>query len=198
MRATPSDRSHHQRFSPTSGVGAGWFGVALSVAAVVTTLVPDPSRGGVRFALGAALFGVLAWCFMLRPRVVIGPRVLELRNAFSSWHVPLVAVREVSVRAITRVHTEERRYDGVAVGRPMRAMVRPRMRPGDVGDVVVPSRDQLDSDMIADLVTDQILLAAQRARSEGHEPGRPARTWALPELAVLALLGLGLALSYVL
>jgi hypothetical protein len=74
-------------------------------------------------------------------------------------------------------------------------MVRPRMRPGDVGDVVVPPRDQLDSDMVADLVTDQILIAADRARAEGHEPDRPARTWAVPELAVLALLAVGLVLS---
>lgn len=196
MRATSTDRAGHHRFPPTSGVAAGWIGVALSVAAVVTALVSDPSRNGVRFAFAAGAFGVLVWCFMLRPRVVIGPRLLELRNAFSSWHVPLVEVRRVSVRAITRVYTEERRFDGVAVGRPVRAMIRPQVRPGDVADIVA-SRDQLDSDLVADFVTDQILIAADRARAEDQGSVAAVRTWALLELAALGLLLSGLVLSFV-
>lgn len=197
MRATPTDLEGHHRFSPTSGTAAGWVGVTLSVAAVVTALVSDPSRNGVRFALAAGIFGLLIWCFMLRPRVVIGPRALELRNAFSSWHVPLVEVRRVSVRAITRVYTEERRFDGVAVGRPVRAMIRPQVRPGDVADVVA-SRDQLDSDLVADFVTDQILIAADRARAEEHEPAASVRTWARGELVALGLLLTGLVLTLLL
>lgn len=197
MRATSADRTGQHRFPPTSGVVAGWIGVALAVAGVTTALVSDPSRNGVRFALAAGAFGVLVWCNMLRPRVVIGPRVLELRNAYSSWHVPLRAVRRVAVRAITRVYTEERAFNAVAVGRPVRAMIRPQVRPGDVSDIVA-SRDQLDSDLVADFVTDQILIAADRARSEGQEPGAVTRTWAVPELGALALLLVGLFLSFVL
>jgi hypothetical protein len=177
-------------------VVTGWIGVALSAAAVATALISDPSRLGVQYALGAGVFGVLMWCFMLRPRVAIGPQVLELRNAFSSWHVPLVEVRRVAVRAITRVYTEERRFDGVAVGRPIRAMIRPRVGPGEIADVD-PSRDQLDSDLVADFVTDQILIAADRARAEGHEPVAAVRAWALPELVALGLLLAGLVLSFV-
>lgn len=197
MRATSTDRADQHRFPPTSGVAAGWIGVALSVAAVATALISDPSRNGVRFALAAALFGGLVWCFMLRPRVVIGPQVLELRNAFSSWHVPLVEVRRVSVRAITRVYTEERQFNGVAVGRPVRAIIRPQVRPGDVTDIVA-SRDQLDSDLVADFVTDQILIAADRARAEAHVPVAASRSWALLELVALGLLLAGLVLSLVL
>lgn len=197
MRATPTDGAGHQRFPPTSGVATGWVGVTLSAAAVTTALITDPSRIGVRYALGAGVFGVLMWCFMLRPRVAIGPQVLELRNAFSSWHVPLVEVRRVAVRAITRVYTEDRRFDGVAVGRPVRAMVRSRVRPGDIPDLVA-SRDQLDSDLVADFVTDQILIAADRARDEGHQPVAAVRTWALPELVALGLLSAGLVLSFLL
>jgi hypothetical protein len=177
-----------------------------------SVLLGDRTLGGARFALSAAIFGLLVHCFMLRPRLVIRRSDLELRNPFASWHVPLAGVRKVVVRAVTRVYTDERRFDGVAVGRPVRSMMRGkqvRQRsvgvPGlgasrfteDATATQVP-RGQLSADMVADFVVEQILAAADRARAADEPAGTPTRTWAWPELAVLAALVASLAVTLLL
>ena len=213
MSASAADPDSVRSFRPTSGTAVGWTGVALATVGLVTALVGDHTLGGARFALAAATFGLLVHCFMLRPRLVIGRTDLELRNPFASWHVPLAGVRRVVVRAVTRVYTDDdRRYDGVAVGRPVRSMVRGKH--GRQASVGVPGlgasritedasatrvpRGQLDSDMVADFVVEQILLAADRAR-EASEPVRtPTRSWAWPELSVLTALVVALVVSLLL
>jgi hypothetical protein len=198
-----------RRFTPTSGTASGWVGVTLAGLAVVLALLGDHSVRGVRFALAAAVFGLLVWCFMLRPRLVIGPSVVELRNPFNSWHVPLASVRKVSVRAVTRVHTDDRRYDGVAVGRPVRSLMRARparqqtiglpglggVRLPDDPDAARVPKGQLDADMVADFVVEHILLSADRARSTPDEPPAPRRSWAWPEIVMIAVLVAGLLVS---
>lgn len=199
-------------FRPTSGTGLGWTGMVLAAAAIVDVLVGGHGLGGARFAFGAAIFGVLVWCFMLRPRLVIGAADLELRNPFLSWHVPLVTVRRVAVRAVTRVWTDDRRFDGVAVGRPARSLryARPVARdtiglPGLGGRRVTapaeatrPQKGQLDPDMTADFVVEQILFAADQARERAQPSGTPTRSWAWPELAALSVLVVGLVVSLLL
>jgi hypothetical protein len=206
-----------RRFAPTSGTGAGWCGLALAAFALVVVLGDDRSLASIRFALAVAIFGLLVWCYMLRPRIVIGSVEVELRNAFSSWHVPLADVRRVAVRAVTRVYTDDARFDGVAVGRPVRSLRGGRTstkRPvGLAGmgatftmdDNATPKRPQgtLDADGVADFVTEQLLLAADRARSEtrddgvhdGAHDGAPHRSWARFELAGLVLLVAGLVVT---
>jgi hypothetical protein len=202
-------RGDARRFTPTSGTAAGWAGIVIAVFVLVVVLSDDRSVGSFRFSFVVGLFGLLVWCYMLRPRVVIGTSEVELRNAFSSWHVPLAEVRRVSVRAVTRVHTDERRFDGVAVGRPVRSLrpgrterKRPVGLPGlgatyAMNNDPTPTRpsSDLDADGVADFVTEQILLAADRARAE-HAAGRAARrSWASLELVALVLLVGGLAVS---
>jgi hypothetical protein len=208
-----ADRGGDRRFTPTSGTAMGWLGVGVAAVVLVVVLVEDQSLSAVRFSLAVAISGLLVWCYLLRPRVVIGSDELELRNAFSSWHVPLADIRRVRVRAITSVHTDERRYDGVAIGRPVRAIRRGRSvktshRVGFPGfgsavleepnpDPAARTGASLGADQIADLVTEQILTAADAARAVGSEPGAtgvPARrTWAVPELAALGVLGTAFA-----
>jgi hypothetical protein len=204
--AGPSD---DRRYKPTSGIISGWLGVGLAAVVVISVLLDDHSTTGVRVAFLAAVCGLLVWCFMLRPRLMIGSTEVELRNAFMSWHVPLASVRRVAVRAVTRVHTDERRYDGVAVGRPVRSLMRARPQrqrsigvPGlggrrmneDVDAARIP-KGQLDADMVADLVVEQILTLADRARESGQQPGKPRRSWAWVELTLLVLLVAGLVVS---
>ncbi|RNM13525.1 hypothetical protein EFL26_10955 [Nocardioides pocheonensis] len=199
-------------FRPTSGTALGWTGVVLAAASVVDVLVDGHGLGGVRFGLGAAIFGLLVWCFMLRPRLVIRSADLELRNPFLSWHVPLVTVRRVAVRAVTRVWTDDRRFDGVAVGRPARSLrhARPSTRdtiglPGLGGsristpvEATRPQKGQLDPDMTADFVVEQILFAADQARERSQPSGTPTRSWAWPELGLLLVLVVGLVVSLLL
>jgi hypothetical protein len=209
VSASAADPHPDRLFRPTSGTAVGWTGVVLASIGLVAALVDDHTLGGARFALAAAIFGLLVYCFMLRPRLVIGRSHLELRNPFGSWHVPLAGVRKVVVRAVTRVYTDDRRFDGVAVGRPVRSMVRGKH--GRQASVGVPGlgatritedptatrapRGQLDTDMVADLVVEQILLAADRAREAAEPTGTPTRSWAWPELTALAVLVVALVVS---
>jgi hypothetical protein len=195
-------RGDERRFTPTSGTVVGWSGIAVVCGVLVFILVDDRSVVSVRFALAVAMFGVLVWCYMLRPRLVIGPAEVELRNAFSSWFVPLADVRRVAVRTITRIYTDERHYDAVAVGRPVRSMRggrsggrgafrMPGLNPSfTIEDTPVLKRPQatLNADGVADFVTEQILHAADEARDTSQGGGSAHRSWALPELGGLALL----------
>jgi hypothetical protein len=201
-------RGDERRFTPTSGTVIGWSGIAVVCGVLVFILVDDRSVVSIRFALAAAMFGVLVWCYMLRPRLVIGTVEVELRNAFSSWFVPLADVRRVAVRTITRIYTDERHYDAVAVGRPVRSM---RGRSGGRGAFRMPGlnpsfsiedtpalkRPQatLNADGVADFVTEQILHSADEARATSQGGGSPHRTWAWPELGSLALLAVAFAVS---
>src|SRR4051794_15871689 len=209
MGTSAEAEGDERRFTPTSGTFSGWLGVFLAGAAVVSVLVGDRTVRGGRFALVAAIFGGLVWCFVLRPRVVIGRSVIELRNPFFSWHVPLARVDKVSVRAVPWVHPDERRYDGVAVGRPVRSLMRARPTrqqtfglpglggarlPEDPNASRVP-KGNLTADMVADFVTEQILLAADRARESTEAPPEPRRSWAWPEIGAIGVLGLALLVS---
>jgi hypothetical protein len=197
-------RDDGQTFTPSSGAGAGWTGVVIVVIALVAVVLDDRTLGGARIAVVAAIFGLLVWCYMLRPRVVIGSSELELRNPFTSWHVPLAAIRKVAVRAVTLVYTDDRRFDGVAVGRPVRTLVRGRTVPqrslgvpgfganriSEGADASRQPKGQLDPNTYADFLTEQVLAHAERARESApeSEPGAARRSWAWPELAGLAVL----------
>lgn len=173
--------TEQQSYGPTSGTVAGWIGIVLAAVVVGVLLVNERSEGGLRAALAIALVGVVVWCYLLRPRILIRPATVVLRNAFSDWEVPLSAVQEVSVRTVTGVYTAERRYDGIAVGRTVRSILR--------------SQGKGSGDETADLVTGQIMRAAARARESGEPAGTPVRTPARPELVVAGVLAAALLVS---
>jgi len=213
VSATPADRGAERRFTPNTGTFSGWLGVGLAAVVFVAVVVDDHTLRGSRIALATLIFGLLVWCFMLRPRIVIGSTVLELRNPFTSWHLPLAAVRRVAVRAVTRVWTDDEQFfDGVAVGRPVRSLVRGRpaqsryVGPPGLGgtrmdDGAPPARTpkgQLDADTVADFVGEQILLHADRAREDGGPSGTPRRTWAWWEISALVVLVVALVVTFVL
>ena len=207
MKASRQPGDDHV-YTPTSGTVSGWIGLVIAGAFLVAVLAGDRSVGGARYAFAALIFALLLWCYMLRPRVVVGGSDVELRNPFSSWHVPLVDVRSVEVRAVTMVTTDARRYDGVAVGRPARTLLRGgqqrarfmstpgrTMRLPNEPEATRLQRGQLDANAVADLVVEQVLFAAGQARERG-ETSRPAtRTWAALELAGLVALAVALVVT---
>ena len=198
-----------QRYGPTTGTFTGWLGLAMCVAGTVALLM-DPEVASVRFALIFAAVGLLDWCYMLRPRIIVRePATLLLRNAFSTWTVPLAAITVVRVKAITRVEVGDQAYDGIAVGRRIKAMVRgiqPRRGDGfaDAGRALgdpprgaEPKHPVASSpEAIADLMTEQILAASVRAKETGQPTGPGIRSWAWPELALLAGLLIGIAVTF--
>jgi hypothetical protein len=201
-----------QRYGPTSGAITGALGVVGCLVVAVGLPFAQHDVLTARWALGAGAGAVLIWSFMLRPRIIVHPETLELRNPLSSWLVPLAGVEAVQVRAVTRIRTVSGgTYDAVAVGRPIRSLTgrtprRSVLGVGGFGGRVDLAPDPPPAspryrrtegpDAIADLMTEQILAAAARAKDAGFADGPARRPWALPELVLMATMLLALALTW--
>lgn len=197
-----STPSLEQRFGPTSGMVIGWIGIASGLALAVWLLVAGRGVADVRAAIVLLVFVLLCWCFLARPRVVIGASDVELRNALSSWHVPLASVEDVQVRQATMVVTDERSYVGIGVGHPMRKLVRGDRAPasgpesvgGPSGGKAAPSAPGQTAEVPA-FMTARVLEAAAHARSAGSGAAPVRRTWARVELAGFGVLVVALVVS---
>jgi hypothetical protein len=113
-------------FPPTSGTFTGVSGMLLALGGLVWVVLDVHTLGGLRLALGFALFGLFAYAFMVRPRIRVRSGVLFLVNPLEDVQIPLPLVDRVTVRSATHVFVGQKRYVGVAVGRKVREMVRPR------------------------------------------------------------------------
>lgn len=203
-----------QRFGPTSGLITGTLGLLGCAVAMVAVLVDDVSTGSIRVALGIGTVGVLVWAYLLRPRIIVeSGGTLLLRNAFADWRVPLAGIKVVGVRAVTTVKTADGgRYEGVAVGRKIRSMVRgDRPSPGGgflrLGGVLGPGAAPVPEPpaprptrpterALPDFVTEQVLNAAGRARDLGIPDGPAQRLYAVPELVAFGLFLAAFAVSF--
>jgi hypothetical protein len=188
-------------FGPTTGVVTGWLGLVIVAAVVVVTLVQDRSVVGLRIVLGALLCGIVLWCYLLRPRLVLEHDRLELRNAFSTTTIPWLRVGEVLVRTVTRVYVGEKAYVGVAVGHSARSMMKAarKQRRALTGEPRV-SRHAVDQPLPT-LIEDAIRDRARRAHemaTDDADRGDVTRRWALPELVATVVLALAFAASFVL
>lgn len=201
-----SDSIPEQRFGPTSGVVSGVAGLLVCAAVIGLAVADGLGTISVRVVLGALAGAVLVWAFMLRPRIVIeqGGRTLLLRNAFVDRRVPLAAVKVVGVRAVTRIETEDARFDCVAVGRPLRKAVRRGAGPfgtlqGQWGSTPQSAHDvprQITEMSTHDLMTEQVLYAADQARMHGYPDAPVERKPAVPELVLLGVFLVALAVSF--
>jgi len=183
-----------RRYGPTSGTVTGIVGLVVCALVIGLVAAGDLTSGSVRVALGAAGAAVLVWAYLLRPRIVLeaGGATLVLRNPLSTWRLPLDSVRVVGVRAVTTVKTDDARYDAVAVGYPVRKLVRDA-RPGarNHDDVLRVVRHDEQT-----VMTEAILAAAERARLL-RVAGQPAaRSYAVVEIALLALAVVGFVATY--
>ncbi|MFL6155781.1 MAG: hypothetical protein ACJ72D_06820 [Marmoricola sp.] len=195
-----ANASTEQRYGPTSGTLSGWAGLVLCALLVVAFSVSHFDAVSVRWILVVLAVAVLIWSMMLRPVIIVRGATVVLRNPFSSWLVPLAAIEVVAVRAVTRIEAGGQGYNAVAVGRRVRKMVG-RESAGRITDLgssggrlstpPEPKTNRIDAstpERLADLMTDQILAAADDARRSGQQPGPVERVWAWPELGALAAL----------
>lgn len=201
-----SETSPVQRYGPTSGTITGVIGLVCCAFVAVAALAGGVSTTSLQVALGALALGVLAWAFLLKPRIIVeeGERMLLLlRNPLVSHRVPLAAVKVVGVRTVTTVKTEDERFDAVAVGYPLRKIVRGNVaRPAHptpglgIPHAPLPAEPRHDrkqhhgSQDIQMLMTDRILAAAERARASGQPAGAAERRYAVAEIGLLAVLGI--------
>jgi hypothetical protein len=204
-----SDPLPEQRYGPTSGGISGVLGLVVSAVLIASSFAGGITLAGVRFGLAAALGGVLVWAYLLRPRIVIesGGHTLLLRNPFVDIRIPIATVRVVAVKAVTSVTTEdERRYDAVAVGYSVRNIVRGQRTVARIVDRPIglgmseptqrPAAAHLPDQPVQQLMTEQILAAADRAR-DARAPGGPAkRSPAMLELLLAVGLAAGLVATF--
>src|SRR6187200_1444732 len=90
-------------FPATSGAMTGVAGLLVAGGGLIWVLSTVHTVAGVRLAIAFALFGVLTYAFMLRPRVQVTAGALHLVNPFETTAVPLALVSRVSVRSATHV-----------------------------------------------------------------------------------------------
>ncbi|MCW2856266.1 MAG: hypothetical protein JWR52_1881 [Marmoricola sp.] len=200
-----------QRYGPTSGAITGMLGVLGCLVLAVGLPFAGHDLLTTRWSLGAGAAAVLLWSFMLRPRIIVKDGTLELRNPLSSWLLGLAEVDAVQVRAVTRVRTTSGgSYDAVAVGRPIRTLAgRKQRRSFGIGGFggrvelapeptsVKPKYARTNGpDAIADLMIEQILAAAARAREARTADVGVRRDWAILELVLIGAMLVALALTW--
>lgn len=179
-----------QWFKPTSGRVTGVMAV---VAAAVVLVMAVAGRAPAVFAVGALLFGLLAWATLLRPRVGLRGDTLLVRGMLSTVEIPVAAVDNVAVRQVLAVWAGEHRYVSPAIGLPYRDIARERRRP----DGLAPERPGAEA-AYAHHVGDTIIARAKHARSGGAPAGEVPevrRHWARPEIAALAVLAVAFVVA---
>ena len=200
-----------ERFKPTSGMVAGWCGVAIAVLVVGYVVIGEHSVLGLRLALGAAFAGVLVWATQLRPRVTAYPQALTLHGTVSDVVVPYLAVDEVTMGQTLNVWSGGRRYVCVGIGTPVGFDTRQRMRAQRSGGLLGGNRVShlTGSDLPRDtsptyqaFVLSRIVDLVASARQQPRDPSAavpPVRTtYAVPEVTALVVTGAGLLLSLLL
>ena len=113
-------------FGPTSGGISGAVGIVCGLGLAASTLSEGVHPSELPYLFAGLAFVAASWALLLRPRIRLHPRDLELRNAFSSFRIPYAAISGLSVRSYTVVQVGERRYVGLAVGRTRGSMTRRR------------------------------------------------------------------------
>lgn len=195
---SPEERTE-QRFGPTTGAMSGVVGMVLVVAVIVLSVLNERTLFGLRVDLVAALFGWLIWCFMLRPRVIIGADDVRLRNALVDTTIPLARVTDVSMGTVTAVFVGGERYVGIAVGHSVRNLMRQSVGRRDRGATgegpTTALSGRLLGDKVPDFVAQQINQASIVARTAGQSTEPVQRRPALPEFVVLVTLVLALVVS---
>jgi len=164
-------------FSP-AGLATGVAGVIVAAVVAIVTLVES---GPAWLVAAALLFGAIVYVSSLRPRAGLTSSELVLRQMFSTEVVPLSSIGTVRVGRMLEVTVGATRYRSAAVGRTLRRSIRPRER----DPLKVP----------ADYVEDRILAKRADATARADEPGPVTRTWAWPEIVVVAVLAVAFVIT---
>lgn len=190
-------------FGPTSGGISGGIGILCGAFMVVMALLHGVDSSEWPFIAGGLLLGAVSWSVLLRPRVVLEPDELVLRNMVSDQRIPYARVGEFMVRSTTVVVDDDgRKYRGIGVGRTRRQMARiprvasdPLTRSGRLVPDVEPPKRPGSGDTAADQLEDQV---AERVKVAVPSQATVRRVPARIEIAALVLTTLALVLTLVL
>jgi hypothetical protein len=187
--AGSTDSGYTEKFPPTSGRVMGSLAVVLCAALAAYAALDGGDGFGTPVAWGAAFAGIVSYAALLRPGVRVDSDALVLRNMVDTNVVPLAAIDEVVVRQVLAVRADEKRYVSPAIGTSFFRVLRPRTDRSGVAELTYP-----------EYVRDRILHLADgaRRRSGDADPPPVRHEWAWPELAALAVTGLGFVVAILL
>lgn len=168
-----------ERYS-SGGLVSGVVGLIAVVALIAFGLLTE-GDGFAPWAYPALLLaGVLVWAILLRPAVLLHRDELELRNVLHSRFIPFARITSVQINQMTVVVVEDRRFVGSGFGRSRLTINR---------DAKVGPDAPAERHSVGYLVEEKV-----RRRMRPHDavtdPGEVRRTWAVPEIAALAVLTL--------
>lgn len=188
-----------ERFRPTSGQFLGWTTVALCAALAGWAALTVPTLLGLRLVLGAGLVGVVTYLTQLRPRAVLYPSRLVLRNTFRDASVPLRLVDEVGIGRTLSVFVGDRRYVCIGIGRSLRKVMGRGKGSGPASLIgfdrleayhdgqTPPSPDQTSMDYDTFVVTRIEAQVEEAKQLAPRNDGSPREVWAWPGIATLAV-----------
>lgn len=204
MAAVPSRPAPVQKFKPTQGAALGYVALAVAAAVVVTLLVTEPGLTGVRFALGISVVSVVVWAALVRQRATAYADTLVLHHMFSDTHLPLARIDTVVVRQMLFVWIGDERYACAGIGSSTRKLMKRRSRGPMAFFGVEQADDKMGMGQLAGMGTADYVsfvetriedLARSARRDQRGEPPPVRRSWAVPELTVLGVLGVAFAVS---
>lgn len=190
-----------ERFHPTSGRAVGYVSLAAIAGLVVYLAVSVHSMTGLRLGAGLAFLATLVWVTQLRPRAAAYPDALHLQNSLHDVTVPLAAIDEVAVGRVLEVRAGDARYVCIGIGTPLRKMVKSKSRgPSTLlgwdrieayTEASTPLRPDQSAMAYQEFVETRIAALVEDAKRRPGEPAttsaeQPRRTWAWPEIVVLA------------
>ncbi len=196
-----------ERFAPTSGRVVGVVGILLAVTLVGFGLL-DRDAGIADWAVAlAALFGVLVWASVLRPRVSLVGEHLELRTMLWTDLIPLAAIESLVVRQFLAARVGDKRVVCPALGKSRRQLSgRPALGSGALGGRLRGQPAEARPTIgYPDFVEQRIRQRMDDARAaRGIRPGSAEqqalasevrRQPAWPEIAALAALAVTVAVT---
>jgi hypothetical protein len=163
-------------FPPNNGVLTGVIAIVLGIAGLVLAWMSTRTIVGARLGIGSALLIVVAYAFLLRPRIKVSDGVLLLVNPLEDVSMPLSIVDKVLVRSTTKVYVDEKKYSGVAVGRKVRHMA---------------GNNRPQPDQVPDLLEEWVYQLVKDAKLEPPAPDAAVRRmpvwWLIVPLVVLVV-----------
>ena len=195
-----------ERFATTGGLFSAIVALALAGLGLIFALVDSEQVHWTGVAVCAGLVWA-AWAVFLRPRAFIAGDRLVLRNIVTTTTIPLAAIDEVVVRQVLVVTVGDRRFTCPGVGRPRRQLVRDQRvgveAPQNEIERAEHSYGLFVEDRIRARADEALAKRGIRRYSAEHDAlmtklaDDVVRAWAVPELAALVAIVLGLVVSVV-
>lgn len=193
--------SAEERFPPSgSSRPLGIFSLVILAGFLGWSVVSSVSLVVI---LGTVVLAALVWAYNVRPSLRISGEHLVMRNPLQTIVVPIIAIEYVRITYYVVVRIGDQRFTCPAISRSRRKMTTPT--PGMISGA---DAGPLGGEVYPDLVEAKIAQRARELRtSRGVELFTPeheayaaqvVRTWAWPEIAVLAVSAIALIVAVVL